>query len=114
MPELGVIIRQQARRAGSAPSCAPELSSLWPNGYHESAWRVVEDDVRGVLGLSYYAGRVAPSSCTRPPGRGPAIVAKAGNRPGPSVKIDRRTGPAGPAYALINTGRAARRHQGAA
>jgi N-acetyl-S-(2-succino)cysteine monooxygenase len=27
---------------------------IWPNGYHESAWRVVEDDVRGVLGLSYY------------------------------------------------------------
>ncbi|GAA5154376.1 NtaA/DmoA family FMN-dependent monooxygenase [Amycolatopsis dongchuanensis] len=28
---------------------------VWPNGYHESAWRVVEDDVRGVLGLPYYA-----------------------------------------------------------
>jgi FMN-dependent oxidoreductase (nitrilotriacetate monooxygenase family) len=28
---------------------------IWPNGYHESAWRVVEDDVRGVLGLPYYA-----------------------------------------------------------
>lgn len=28
---------------------------IWPNGYHESAWRVVEDDVRGVLGLDYYA-----------------------------------------------------------
>lgn len=28
---------------------------IWPNGYHESAWRVVEDDVRGVLGLAYYA-----------------------------------------------------------
>jgi FMN-dependent oxidoreductase (nitrilotriacetate monooxygenase family) len=28
---------------------------IWPNGYHESAWRIVEDDVRGVLGLSYYA-----------------------------------------------------------
>jgi N-acetyl-S-(2-succino)cysteine monooxygenase len=27
---------------------------IWPNGYHESAWRVVDDDVRGVLGLSYY------------------------------------------------------------
>ena len=27
----------------------------WPNGYHESAWRVVDDDVRGVLGLPYYA-----------------------------------------------------------
>ncbi|MFI9387009.1 NtaA/DmoA family FMN-dependent monooxygenase [Kutzneria sp. NPDC052558] len=27
---------------------------IWPNGYHESAWRVVEDDVRGVLGLRYY------------------------------------------------------------
>jgi N-acetyl-S-(2-succino)cysteine monooxygenase len=24
---------------------------IWPNGYHESAWRVVDDDVRGVLGL---------------------------------------------------------------
>jgi FMN-dependent oxidoreductase (nitrilotriacetate monooxygenase family) len=29
---------------------------IWPNGYHESAWRVVDDDVRGVLGLSYYTG----------------------------------------------------------
>ena len=28
---------------------------IWPNGYHESAWRVVPDDVRGVLGLQYYA-----------------------------------------------------------
>lgn len=28
---------------------------IWPNGYHESAWRVVKDDVRGVLGLPYYA-----------------------------------------------------------
>jgi FMN-dependent oxidoreductase (nitrilotriacetate monooxygenase family) len=27
---------------------------IWPNGYHESAWRVVEDDVREVLGLTYY------------------------------------------------------------
>jgi N-acetyl-S-(2-succino)cysteine monooxygenase len=34
---------------------------IWPNGYHESAWRVVDDDVRGVLGLPYYAeiGRIA-------------------------------------------------------
>ncbi|MGH3250218.1 MAG: hypothetical protein ACRDOI_29010 [Trebonia sp.] len=28
---------------------------IWPNGYHESAWRVVDNDVRGVLGLPYYA-----------------------------------------------------------
>ncbi|MET0475925.1 MAG: NtaA/DmoA family FMN-dependent monooxygenase [Mycobacterium sp.] len=28
---------------------------IWPNGYHESAWRVVDDDVRNVLGLPYYA-----------------------------------------------------------
>ena len=28
---------------------------IWPNGYHESAWRVVNDDIRGVLGLSYYS-----------------------------------------------------------
>jgi N-acetyl-S-(2-succino)cysteine monooxygenase len=29
---------------------------IWPNGYHESAWRMVhDDDVRGVLGLPYYA-----------------------------------------------------------
>jgi FMN-dependent oxidoreductase (nitrilotriacetate monooxygenase family) len=27
---------------------------IWPNGYHESAWRVVNDDVGNVLGLSYY------------------------------------------------------------
>jgi len=34
---------------------------IWPNGYHESAWRVVDDDVRGVLGLAYYTdiGRIA-------------------------------------------------------
>jgi FMN-dependent oxidoreductase (nitrilotriacetate monooxygenase family) len=29
---------------------------IWPNGYHESAWRVVDDDVRQVLSLPYYAG----------------------------------------------------------
>lgn len=29
---------------------------IWPNGYHESAWRVVNDDVLDVLGLPYYAG----------------------------------------------------------
>ena len=28
---------------------------IYPNGYHESAWRLVDDDVRGVLGLPYYA-----------------------------------------------------------
>lgn len=28
---------------------------VWPNGYHESAWRVVDGDVRDVLGLAYYA-----------------------------------------------------------
>src|ERR1700733_9471934 len=28
---------------------------IWPNGYHEAAWRVVDDDARDVLGLSYYA-----------------------------------------------------------
>jgi len=28
---------------------------IWPNGYHESAWRVVDDDIRGVLGLPYYS-----------------------------------------------------------
>src|SRR6202451_4137784 len=27
---------------------------IWPNGYHEAAWRVVDDDVHDVLGLSYY------------------------------------------------------------
>ncbi|HEY1442833.1 MAG TPA: NtaA/DmoA family FMN-dependent monooxygenase, partial [Mycobacterium sp.] len=27
---------------------------IWPNGYHESAWRVVDDDVHNVLNLSYY------------------------------------------------------------
>jgi FMN-dependent oxidoreductase (nitrilotriacetate monooxygenase family) len=27
---------------------------IWPNGYHESAWRVVDDDVHNVLGLTYY------------------------------------------------------------
>ncbi|MCW3048297.1 MAG: monooxygenase [Solirubrobacterales bacterium] len=29
---------------------------IWPNGYHESGWRVVPDEARGVLGLPYYAG----------------------------------------------------------
>ncbi|MFC9083317.1 NtaA/DmoA family FMN-dependent monooxygenase [Streptomyces sp. NPDC057062] len=28
---------------------------VWPHGYHESAWRVVDDDPRSVLGLPYYA-----------------------------------------------------------
>ena len=28
---------------------------IWPNGYHESAWRLADDDVRNVLGLAYYA-----------------------------------------------------------
>jgi FMN-dependent oxidoreductase (nitrilotriacetate monooxygenase family) len=28
---------------------------IWPNGYHESGWRVVDDDVRDVLSLPYYA-----------------------------------------------------------
>ncbi|MDT7582819.1 MAG: N-acetyl-S-(2-succino)cysteine monooxygenase, partial [Pseudonocardiales bacterium] len=34
---------------------------IWPNGYHESAWRVVDDDVREVLRLSYSTdiGRIA-------------------------------------------------------
>jgi N-acetyl-S-(2-succino)cysteine monooxygenase len=27
---------------------------IWPNGYHESAWRVVDDEVGSVLGLPYY------------------------------------------------------------
>lgn len=27
---------------------------LWPDGYHEAAWRVSDADVRGVLGLDYY------------------------------------------------------------
>lgn len=27
---------------------------VWPNGYHESAWRVVDDDVHDVLRLPYY------------------------------------------------------------
>ncbi|OBI45599.1 NtaA/DmoA family FMN-dependent monooxygenase [Mycobacterium colombiense] len=27
---------------------------IWPNGYHEAAWRVVDGDARNVLGLSYY------------------------------------------------------------
>ena len=25
---------------------------IWPSGYHEAAWRVVDGDVRNVLGLS--------------------------------------------------------------
>jgi alkanesulfonate monooxygenase SsuD/methylene tetrahydromethanopterin reductase-like flavin-dependent oxidoreductase (luciferase family) len=28
---------------------------IWPHGYHESAWRLVDDDVRSVLGLAHYA-----------------------------------------------------------
>jgi FMN-dependent oxidoreductase (nitrilotriacetate monooxygenase family) len=28
---------------------------IWPNGYHESAWRVVDDDIDAVLRLPYYA-----------------------------------------------------------
>jgi alkanesulfonate monooxygenase SsuD/methylene tetrahydromethanopterin reductase-like flavin-dependent oxidoreductase (luciferase family) len=37
------------------PSTLHFNAFIWPNGYHESAWRVVDDDVRGVLGLPYYA-----------------------------------------------------------
>src|ERR1700685_4550177 len=36
---------------------APQLhfnAFIWPNGYHEAAWRVVDDDIRNVLGLSSY------------------------------------------------------------
>ena len=33
---------------------------IWPNGYHESAWRVVPDDVRGVLG-GHVGGRRVPA-----------------------------------------------------
>ena len=32
---------------------------IWPNGYHESAWRLADGDARGVLGLPYYAGIAA-------------------------------------------------------
>jgi FMN-dependent oxidoreductase (nitrilotriacetate monooxygenase family) len=28
---------------------------VWPHGYHESAWRIVSDDVHSVLKLPYYA-----------------------------------------------------------
>jgi FMN-dependent oxidoreductase (nitrilotriacetate monooxygenase family) len=28
---------------------------IWPNGYHESAWRLAADDAHDVLGLPYYA-----------------------------------------------------------
>ncbi|OBI10703.1 hypothetical protein A5714_17745 [Mycobacterium sp. E2462] len=28
---------------------------VWPNGYHEAAWRLTDGDVRDVLGLPYYA-----------------------------------------------------------
>jgi FMN-dependent oxidoreductase (nitrilotriacetate monooxygenase family) len=37
---------------------APQLhfnAFIWPNGYHESAWRVTDDDVNNVLRLPYYA-----------------------------------------------------------
>jgi len=38
---------------------------LSPGGYHESAWRVVPDDPRTVLGLPFYAGlaRIAERAC---------------------------------------------------
>lgn len=29
---------------------------IWPNGYHESAWRLASGDPGAVLGLDYYAG----------------------------------------------------------
>ena len=41
--------------AGRHPAALHFNAFIWPNGYHESAWRVVDDDVRGVLGLPYYA-----------------------------------------------------------
>jgi N-acetyl-S-(2-succino)cysteine monooxygenase len=35
---------------------------IWPSGYHESAWRVVDDDVHGVLGSATTpTSRVSPS-----------------------------------------------------
>jgi hypothetical protein len=37
---------------------APSLhfnAFIWPAGYHESAWRMVDDDIRGVLALPYAA-----------------------------------------------------------
>ena len=47
---------------------------IYPNGYHESAWRLVDDDVRGVLGLPYYAEhrrdrRARPDGLGLPRGR---------------------------------------------
>jgi N-acetyl-S-(2-succino)cysteine monooxygenase len=36
---------------------------IWPNGYHESAWRVVDDDVHNVLGLSYYIDIARIAEC---------------------------------------------------
>ncbi|MGR3875608.1 NtaA/DmoA family FMN-dependent monooxygenase [Streptomyces graminifolii] len=39
----------------SRPSNLHFNAFIWPNGYHESAWRVVGDDPRSVLGLPYYA-----------------------------------------------------------
>jgi hypothetical protein len=39
---------------------------IWPSGYHEAAWRVVDGDVRNVLGLSYYTdiARIAERGLT--------------------------------------------------
>ena len=49
---------RQARRGPGPLMPARPLhfnAFIWPNGYHESAWRLADDDVRGVLGLPYYA-----------------------------------------------------------
>src|SRR5512135_3062892 len=44
----------------TAPRTLHFNAFIWPNGSHESAWRLA-GDVRGVLGLGYYAelGRIA-------------------------------------------------------
>ena len=48
---------RRAPREGANPMSARPLhfnAFIWPNGYHESAWRVVDDDVHNVLNLAYY------------------------------------------------------------
>jgi hypothetical protein len=47
---------------------APSLhfnAFIWPAGYHESAWRMVDDDIRGVLALPYAAPLKSLSGSSR-------------------------------------------------
>jgi hypothetical protein len=52
LPDLASDAVEHREKRGPMPARPLHFNAfIWPNGYHESAWRVVDDDVRGVLGL---------------------------------------------------------------